>query len=121
MLRTDMNTEQLLAFLKEKTEKMYTVAVAKNHDYSGPGADPFKNFKMVENFGICSAETGILTRMSDKFSRISTLIGLKSQGKVKDESIEDTLVDLANYSLLLAALLRARSDSNHEKLAAPNA
>jgi hypothetical protein len=103
-----MNTEQFLAFLKEKTEKMYNTAVAKNHDYSGSNADPFGNIKMVEQMEICSAEVGLLTRMSDKFSRIKTLIKLQSSGKVKDESIEDTLIDLANYSLILAALLRSR-------------
>jgi hypothetical protein len=104
-----MNTQEFLSFLKEKTEKMYNTAVAKNSDYSGSHADPFGNIDMVEKMGITSPEIGLLTRMTDKLSRVSTLIkrGVETNN-VKDESIEDTLVDLANYSLILAARIKAR-------------
>jgi hypothetical protein len=41
--------------------------------------------------------------MADKMSRISTLID--QDAKVKDESIMDTLQDLANYSVILKIYL----------------
>ena len=75
---------------------MLELTKAKNHDYA-KGDDPYKNFRLVEQLGICSVETGILVRMCDKMSRIANLID--TDAKVKDESIADTLIDLANYSI----------------------
>ncbi len=75
----------------------------KNQDYA-TGADAFSNFREIEAAGI-SAEDGILTRMSDKWSRLKNL---KKKGEaataVQDESFDDTLLDLANYALILHAL-----------------
>ncbi len=82
---------------KDILDEMYELHKKKNNDYSGQ-ANPFKNFELCEQLGICSVQEGILVRMSDKMSRISTL--KNSKGKVKDESIRDTYVDLANYSVI---------------------
>ena len=80
------------------------IVMAKNADYSKT-ADAFANFRLVEQLGIAELPAGILVRMCDKMSRISNLI--KQEGKVKNESITDTLIDLANYSLILAVYLNA--------------
>ena len=42
----------------------------------------------------------VLVRLNDKLNRLEVLMGKSRQAKVKDESIEDTLLDLANYALL---------------------
>ena len=42
----------------------------------------------------------ILIRLSDKFFRLKTLLQSGSAAQVSDESIEDTLLDLANYCLM---------------------
>lgn len=76
----------------------------KNSDYAGI-SDPFANFKACEMLGI-PAEEGIIVRMTDKLMRISNL--LKRSAKVKDESILDTLSDLANYSMILRMLIESR-------------
>ncbi len=44
--------------------------------------------------------------MTDKLSRIIRL--LQQTANVTDEKIEDTLLDLANYSILLILMLRER-------------
>jgi len=90
---------------KETLDKMYEIHIAKNHDYAGK-ANPFKNFELVEAVGVCSVEKGILVRMCDKMSRISNL--LETEGKVADEKIEDTLCDLANYSVILKCYLEQK-------------
>ena len=77
---------------------MLELTKAKNHDYA-KGDDPYKNFRLVEQLEICSVETGILVRMCDKMSRIANLID--TDAKVKDESIADTLIDMANYANLM--------------------
>lgn len=103
-----MNRAELLAFHDEFTAKMKDICVAKNADYAGPGGDdPFANFRRTEAMGIAKTEAGMLVRMVDKLSRISTFLEA-GQLQVKDESVEDTLVDLANYSLLLAGYIRGK-------------
>jgi len=56
-----------------------------------------------QEFGIISA----LTRMSDKWNRIKAL-ATGTRNDVKDESLEDTLMDLANYCLMTVMELRKR-------------
>ncbi len=104
-----MTGEEFIKFHAESTQKMHEICKAKNADYAGAkgGSDAFANFKMVEHFGVATVEQGMLTRMSDKFSRIASFVQIGTL-KVKDESIEDTLLDFANYCLLLAGYLRSK-------------
>lgn len=102
--------EGLLAFLEGETQRMLKIARAKNQDYAGEGAkDPFANFTRVEALGICTPEVGFLTRMSDKLSRIASITA-SGKTAVKDESVKDTLRDLANYSLLMLAYLASKEE-----------
>ena len=93
----------LLASLRADVKRMLEIAEAKNHDYGGKDSNPFANFMAVEHLGAASAEAGITVRMTDKLSRIITL--LNKDAKVSDESITDTLLDLANYAIILKALI----------------
>jgi hypothetical protein len=64
---------------------------------------------MVGVYGI-DPVAGFLTRMSDKMARINSF---RENGKllVANESVEDTLTDLANYSCLLAGYLKSLSEA----------
>lgn len=42
----------------------------------------------------------ILTRLYDKYLRLESLLDQPDAAKVKDESVEDTLRDLANYCIM---------------------
>jgi len=88
-----------------RLEKLYKenveISRRKNADYA-TDTDPFRNFRVCESIGI-PAEVGILVRMTDKISRIRNLLGKKAQ--VKDETIFDTLSDLANYAMILRIYL----------------
>ena len=73
----------------------------KNNNYSAD-SDPLSNLRFCESFGV-PATTGVMVRLGDKFSRLCQLM----QGK-KDlvgESIKDTLMDNAIYSLLEIILI----------------
>lgn len=89
-------------------ESFYTQGMAlihsKNADYAGE-ADPWANFRSANIVGV-SPERAILVRMLDKMCRISNL--LDSPAQVKDESVTDTLLDVANYANLLHALLKSK-------------
>lgn len=102
-----MNTPDFLKDLEDTFNQCLETARRKNADYAGTG-DPFKNFKNVEVLGICSVEAGILTRMTDKMSRISNLT--KQDAQVKDESIIDTLMDLINYAAILKSYLKSKKE-----------
>jgi hypothetical protein len=84
------------------------ITKAKNADYTGKTDDPFANFRCCEQLGICSVEVGFLTRMTDKLSRVNSLLQ-NGEAQVKDESINDTLLDLANYSLLMIGYLQSKA------------
>lgn len=69
--------------------QMHELCVAKNKRYG----DSFS--KTVQHYGLISA----LTRMSDKWNRIETLI-LGRADESTDESLVDSLTDLANYCIM---------------------
>ena len=70
--------------------------------YRKKNADYGNSFsRAVEKYGLVSA----LTRISDKFNRLESLILHKEQ-EVKDESIQDTLLDLANYCIMTVMEIR---------------
>jgi len=73
---------------KSLCDQLHAIYVAKNKDYG----DSFSEIR--EEF-----PNAVLVRLSDKFQRVKTLM-LKGCGPEVDESIEDTLIDLANYALM---------------------
>jgi hypothetical protein len=80
----------------------------KNAGYAGHSADPFSNFRQCEAFGIAATD-GVITRMSDKWSRLQSLWQNADNDRV-GESIKDTLMDLAAYSLILVCLLEESAE-----------
>ncbi len=84
----------------------------KNKAYSKDvKVDALSNLKLVEALGCCTTEQGILARMCDKVSRLSTLTNNNTKGRENvenDESIRDTILDLINYAVLLEAALKER-------------
>lgn len=95
-----MNQTQFLARLSECYAENVEISRAKNADYANDG-DPFQNFRLIDALtgGKVSVEEGLLVRMSDKLQRVANL--LNRPGQVKDESVSDTLSDLANYAMIL--------------------
>lgn len=108
-----MKRAEYLEFHKESCQKMIEITAAKNADYTGGSDvdDAFANFRIVELQGICSTEIGFLTRISDKISRIQSFVK-KGVLMVKDESVEDTLLDAANYMILMAGYIKDKKLKN---------
>jgi hypothetical protein len=84
------------------------IFTAKNHDYTSHGLfGPGSNLTRCEEFDV-PAWKGVLIRLGDKWSRLTTF-AKKGLLAVKDESVEDTFLDMAIYSLLgVLAYRRAR-------------
>ena len=72
----------------ELTKKMAETYAKKNHDY-GNSFD-----KSLDKFGLVAS----VVRIGDKMNRIESLAQKKAM--VEDESIKDTLLDMANYAIM---------------------
>lgn len=97
-----MTQEQFFAAMQRSFEENLEISRKKNADYAD-NDDAFKNFRACELAGI-SVEQGIIVRMSDKLVRAGNL--LTREAKVTDESILDTLSDLANYATILKVYIK---------------
>lgn len=88
-------------------DSMLATTLAKNADYA-TSSDAFKNFRLGESLGLGDLTEGILWRMSDKFARACNLATRKDAPSVPTESILDTLLDLAVYSIILHIYLSSK-------------
>jgi hypothetical protein len=88
-VRTKDNTE--LHWLDVAAE-VYGLFCRKNADY-GPNN--------IAGLG----EEGVVVRMFDKFNRLKTIM-FNKQTEVKDESIEDTILDIIDYGIILLLVKR---------------
>ena len=86
--------------------EMYEIYKAKNEDYGDSVHDTFLKYGLLS----------FLVRMEDKISRLRslTLKGKKEQ-RVKNESILDTLQDLANYAILAIIELEEQADTKNSE------
>jgi len=96
----------------ELLEEIKALHDKKRHDYAND-ADPFANFRLCELGGI-DAWKGIAVRLGDKYSRLMSFIE-KGDLKFKDESIKDTLMDNAVYSLI-ALILYEEAQENKDQM-----
>ena len=82
---------------------------SKANDYSGQ-ADCNKNIMACEVAGLCSAETGLLIRLGDKFQRLISLLCAKNKQQV-NEPVSDTISDMRNYLCILEHVLLEKAKS----------
>jgi hypothetical protein len=86
--------EQVLEELRAMHNKKQT-------DYGRTG-DPFSNVRASEAFGI-PGWVGAMTRANDKMRRLQKFA---AEGNLANESVEDSLIDLAVYSIIGLILYR---------------
>ena len=86
-----MLASETLTSYEEVLANLSTTYKKKNQDYG----DSFH--KSVTEFGPLAG----LVRIGDKYNRLKQLITTGNQ-QVKDESIKDTLLDMANYCIMLS-------------------
>lgn len=75
---------------KQITDEMVKLYERKNSDYNNSIHDTYMKYGAL----------AYLVRMEDKINRVRSLTQNNNQ-KVEDEKIHDSLVDLANYSILM--------------------
>lgn len=102
-IEDELYTDEVIEFVNEAKQcvELYS---RKNHDY-GNSFD-----KGMDNIG----EAYGIGRIYDKMNRLITLT--KEEAKVKDESIDDTLRDLACYSIMMLAYRKRQINKEQSKI-----
>ena len=77
---------------KQITDEMVKLYEKKSSDYGNSTHDTYMKYGAV----------AYLVRMEDKINRVRTLVQNRDYDYlVDDEKVKDTLIDLANYSILM--------------------
>ena len=87
-------------------DKLKEIHAKKSYDY-GSADDPLANIRNGAEFVGIEHWRGAMVRLSDKVTRLATYC---RTGKLEHEGVEDTLLDLASYSLLALLLHRESRD-----------
>ena len=85
-------TRELLSY-EEVMQKLHNVYVRKNSDYG----DSFS--KSLNKYG----EVAAMVRIEDKKNRLDSLFGKENDRMVVNESLNDTIEDIANYFIMWRA------------------
>lgn len=80
---------------------------AKQADY-GRSDDPFYNIKQSANWGV-EPWVGAMMRLDDKVGRLRNLV--QSDGELRNEPIEDSLLDIAVYALIALVLREEQAET----------
>jgi hypothetical protein len=78
-------------------------------DY-GRGEDPFANVRAGSEWGV-PAWVGVMIRACDKVHRLKSFV---ANGVLKNESVEDSLMDLAAYAMIALVLYREDREAARE-------
>ena len=78
-------------------DKIVELHDRKNHDYGNAAHESYKEFGLVS----------YVIRLNDKLNRLKSLTKSGAEQQVKEESIVDTLMDLAAYSIMAIESLKS--------------
>ena len=102
-IEDELCTDEVIQFANEAKQcvELYS---KKNHDYGNSFDKGMDNIGMAYGVG----------RIYDKMNRLITLT--KKEAQIKDESIDDTLRDLACYSMMMLAYRKRQIEKEHSKI-----
>ena len=90
---------------KSLCDELNAIYAKKNHDYG----DSFHDTFVEEGFAMSRI------RLSDKLNRFKALTKNPDTQQVNDESIRDTLIDLANYAIMTVLEMEIdEKESDHQ-------
>jgi hypothetical protein len=94
-----MTKPDQIAFFEAFIHQQREILLSKGDDYAG--TDRLSNFKLAGKICGLDAELNCLSLIATKVARLGQLLHGRTP---KNESIQDTLTDLANYAVLLAMI-----------------
>lgn len=99
-----MNLQQQIKHFEQFTAKQKETLLKKGNDYASE--DRLSNFKRAGSIINLTPEQNCLSLIATKVARLGVL--LNSKEMAQNEPIRDSILDLANYAILLDALLEDR-------------
>lgn len=110
--------KKLSELMSEQAVKQHQLSVARFEAINNECMDIYakKNLDYGNSFDISLDEDGLLVakiRLGDKMKRFASLI--KNPQQVKDESIRDTLIDMANYAKMTVMWMDAKAEIEQVK------
>ena len=94
-----IESDHKLKHHEELCDQIHETYRIKNADYGDSFGSVYRKLGMVS----------ALTQITHKYERLMQL-GLSDKQQVKDESLKDTLLDLANYCLMTVMEVEAHND-----------
>jgi hypothetical protein len=102
-----MTLEQQQQLFDQCIIQMRDIMFAKGNDYANE--DRLSNFKLAGEISGLSAELNCLSLISTKVARLGVLLATGKEPS--NESTKDTLIDLANYAILLIMILLEKNSN----------
>ncbi|MBK9019807.1 MAG: hypothetical protein IPL72_07310 [Sulfuritalea sp.] len=93
---------------RNELEAIYKLHAAKCSDYTADSADRLANYRFSASMMGIPIERGMLGRLAEKFFRLKSIFEKDGDVKVADETIQDTLRDIAVMCVLLKLELDGR-------------
>jgi hypothetical protein len=97
-----MTHEQQKQHFEGFVHRMRNIQLQKGNDYANE--DRLSNFKLAGAIAGVSAEINCLNQIATKVARLGVL--LHNQLAPNNESIRDSVIDLANYAMLLDMIIQ---------------
>ena len=96
-----MTKEVQEKFIENLFTEMKGILLSKGNDYANK--DVLSNFKLAGDICGIGAKINCLSLIATKVARLGVL--LNSDSAPNNESIQDSVIDLANYSILLSMII----------------
>ena len=96
-----MTKETQEVFIENLFTEMKGILLSKGNDYANK--DVLSNFKLAGDICGIGAKINCLSLIATKVARLGVL--LNSDSAPNNESIQDSVIDLANYSILLSMII----------------
>lgn len=103
----ELNRDCAAELHEDICKRLRDIYIKKNQDY-GNSFD-----ESLDKFGLIASAT----RISDKINRFSSLCTGEIKANITEESIKDTLMDLANYAIMTIMWIEEQENlsKNHKK------
>lgn len=106
-----MTRDEQVDHFNEFISRMADTMLAKGDDYAN--ADRLSNFKLAGNITGIGAKANCLSLIATKVARLGVLLG--SNGTPRNESIQDSIMDLACYAVLLSQIIEDENQVDSER------
>lgn len=107
---------EIIKLQKHLFNKASSLVSKKGHDYNRRqqiAGDTLFSIRVARILGVVDRDTqSVLVRICDKVNRLVSLENPEVSAKIKDERIEDTVVDLINYVTYFYAIYLGQKKRN---------